>query len=51
MARTYRCRKHPRYKAVLKPRIPCPGCWWLFFIKKDSNNILRTVWDYVEDDE
>ncbi len=25
------CRYHPRYKAKLKPRIPCEACWWLYF--------------------
>lgn len=27
---TARCIKHPRYKAIHRPRCKCAGCWSLF---------------------
>lgn len=27
------CKKHPKYKAVRKPRIPCADCWRLWNFK------------------
>lgn len=26
-----KCKKHPKYKGIHKPKIDCPGCrdWWL----------------------
>ena len=25
-----RCKKHPKYKAIRKPRVACPECWAMF---------------------
>lgn len=25
-----RCKKHPAYRAVFKPRVRCRGCWYLW---------------------
>jgi hypothetical protein len=25
-----KCKKHRQYKAVLKPRVPCPECWEMY---------------------
>jgi hypothetical protein len=27
---TAKCKTHPTYKAVLRPRVKCKGCWELF---------------------
>jgi len=27
-----KCPTHPRYKAMLKPRVACEDCWNLFYI-------------------
>lgn len=29
---TIKCAKHPRYKAILKPRCRCTGCWQLWSV-------------------
>ncbi len=25
-----KCKKHPKYKAILKPRVPCEDCWVMY---------------------
>lgn len=25
-----KCSKHPRYKGILKPRVPCEACWSIY---------------------
>jgi hypothetical protein len=25
-----KCKKHPKYKAKSRPRVPCYGCWWMY---------------------
>lgn len=26
-----KCKKHPKYKAKMKPRVPCEECWCKWF--------------------
>jgi hypothetical protein len=26
-----KCKKHPRYRGLLKPRVACEVCWLIFF--------------------
>jgi len=32
----YRCDTHPRYLGRRKPRISCPGCWWIWLIAMEN---------------
>lgn len=33
-----RCKKHKRYKAILKPRCDCVDCWRIFLSKTATYN-------------
>ena len=28
---TVLCKKHPKYKGMMKPRVACEDCWWVYF--------------------
>ena len=30
---TAKCMKHPKYKAVQRPRADCGACWELFYLR------------------
>jgi len=45
----WRCKKHPTYMAIRKPRIPCAGCWYLWFCAgKKAENIINTMTQEID---
>jgi hypothetical protein len=41
-----RCLTHKRYKGVHKPMVPCPGCWWTWFVKHPETEI-RLITEHI----
>ena len=33
------CKKHPKYKAVRKPRVNCEECWRMYFDNRNKPKI------------
>lgn len=38
-----KCRKHPKYKAIRKPRVLCPGCWWIWILEADRPSLSSYI--------
>jgi hypothetical protein len=48
MAKYPRCRFHPKYKGIQKPRISCAGCWWMWFWH--GKNVDDQIIDCIQED-
>jgi len=33
------CKKHPRYKAIRVPAVPCPACWRMWSAKREEEEM------------
>ena len=46
--RRFRCRAHTRYAALVKPRVACEGCWWVWFHYRQASvmDLPRLVKDF-----
>ena len=47
-----KCKTHPYYKAYYKPRVNCPGYWYMFLVgctsKRLAINIGKIHSDYID---
>jgi hypothetical protein len=43
-----RCKAHPRYKGILKPRCTCLQCWHIYLDKNPSLEIVREELERIE---
>jgi hypothetical protein len=41
MKKTKKCRKHPKYKGILEPRVDCNECWEIYNIEE----LARTAFE------
>lgn len=37
------CKKHPKYKGVLPPRVPCSECWEIYLSNQIKNGNIGKV--------
>lgn len=45
-----KCKKHPQYKAIRKPRVDCPECWAMYREKHKHYPPMES-WPELDNDE
>lgn len=44
-----KCKKHPKYKGILKPRVPCEACWYLWARAHWYASVERSETDKIKE--